>query len=258
VTFRSNADQTIDGTIDGTTKGATDGAGRRLLRHAQSVADTGDRWFVSLAQGLGQIGAWARREKDVVAESAVAAAATTAEVIGPLAGRLRPGTRGGPVADEQPAVPVDPTMWEVPVVSVKPSAPAEAAMSEEPETPEGPVLQNNPPGVLPVLEVLGRVVTDHSETQYSSLQSDNRFWALVRLLQSLTPDGAAAFVMSNDQRPPGEVPQAAREGETSQQKRAEPDTRPGLQLLREDGMSTSHRDLMEAKLQAQVQEGEER
>lgn len=228
MTSRSNTDETTDERVDGATEDTDDGTnggrGRRLLRHAQQVADTGDRWFVSLAQGLGQIGTWARREKDVVAESAVAAAATTARVVKPLAWRLRPGTRPAPAADEEPAMQADPETWSAPAVS------GDLAASEGPATEECAPAQSNPPGVLPVLEVLGKVVTDHESTQYSSLQSDNRFWALVRLLQSITPDGAATVVMANDQRPPGELTPAAHEREAPP--RAAPATSPGLQLLR--------------------------
>src|SRR5215467_10508017 len=52
----------------------------RVAEHAREVAAVGDRWFLSLAGGVGRAGGWARKEADIVADSAVAAFATTMTV----------------------------------------------------------------------------------------------------------------------------------------------------------------------------------
>jgi hypothetical protein len=43
----------------------------------------------------------------------------------------------------------------------------------------------NPPGVLPLLQALGRTVAKHAHAGYASLQEDPRFWTLIHLLQRL-------------------------------------------------------------------------
>ncbi|MBI4704532.1 MAG: hypothetical protein HY744_25800 [Deltaproteobacteria bacterium] len=54
-----------------------------VLRHCGRVAETGDRWFVSVARGLARAGRRARGEAGIVAQSAHHAARTTLQ-----AGRL--------------------------------------------------------------------------------------------------------------------------------------------------------------------------
>src|SRR5690348_5312311 len=49
----------------------------RVTDHAREIAHVSDEWFVSLAGAVGRAGWWARREADIVADSAVAAFATT-------------------------------------------------------------------------------------------------------------------------------------------------------------------------------------
>jgi hypothetical protein len=48
-------------------------------------------------------------------------------------------------------------------------------------------------GVLPVLQALGRTVADHVHQGYASLETDERFWTLVRLLEALArPNGGTS------------------------------------------------------------------
>src|SRR5689334_7620537 len=52
----------------------------RIAAHARQVADASDRWFLALTGGILQAGDWAKREVFIVADSAVAAFATTVDV----------------------------------------------------------------------------------------------------------------------------------------------------------------------------------
>ncbi|MDH5491148.1 MAG: hypothetical protein OEY14_04285, partial [Myxococcales bacterium] len=51
--------------------------GRKLLRYAHRAAETGDRWFVAMAQGVWRAGSWARAEAETVSDAASAALQTT-------------------------------------------------------------------------------------------------------------------------------------------------------------------------------------
>lgn len=171
-----------------------------VTRRARELADTGDRWFLSLAGGLVRVGGWARREADIAAESAVAAFSTTVKVAkkltraraeGPVreragvstsvesrASAVRPGAPRGPVPlrdiDLMAAMPA--SAWEV-------ATRERWATGRDDATPidDAP----SPAGVTPLLQALGRTVADHTRAGYSTLHGDERFWTLIRLLHQL-------------------------------------------------------------------------
>jgi hypothetical protein len=133
------------------------------------VADAGDRCFVAFTSGVAHVGAFARREAWIAADSAVAALATTLDV----AKRISPPPRAPQVssvlADGLDVLPAIPSSLGVPSST-----------------------RANPPGVAPVLQALGRTVAKHTHAGYVSLESDPRFWTLVDLLQKLRTSEAEA------------------------------------------------------------------
>ena len=47
----------------------------------------------------------------------------------------------------------------------------------------------NPPGVLPLVQALGRLVADHPEDRRAALAEDDRLWTLIDLLKTLARPG---------------------------------------------------------------------
>jgi hypothetical protein len=179
----------------------------RALEHAREIADVSDRWFLSVTGGVAGVGGWARREAWIVADSAVAAFATTVNVAKKLAAAEPPRP---PARQALPAEPLSPS----PSPSLAPRAgetldllcavygereEAEERNGDEALPPEGVRCTEpharNPAGVVPLLQALGRTVAKHTP-RYASLQEDPRFWTLIHLLQGL---GEPAIVA----RPPG-------------------------------------------------------
>jgi hypothetical protein len=63
-----------------------------IWHSAKDMAEDADRWFVSLAQTFGRGEGWARREAEVVSDSAKAAAATTRAFTHRVVSKLRSGS----------------------------------------------------------------------------------------------------------------------------------------------------------------------
>lgn len=171
-----------------------------VARRARELADTGDRWFLSFADGLVRVGGWARREADIAADSAVSAFSTTVRVAKKLsrtaaepAKRKKPkrrpksATRGRGDSSEPPR-------WQgIDLMAAMPASAWESATRERwsTERAEAPFADAtpSPAGVVPVLVALGRTVADHGRAGYATLQKDERFWTLIRLLHQLgTPN----------------------------------------------------------------------
>jgi hypothetical protein len=154
-----------------------------LSQHAREIADVSDRWFLSVTGGVVGIGGWARREAWIVADSAVAAFATTVNVAKKLAA----------VEGSRPLV-KRPAALDVDEPSPPPPRPGDTldllCAIRESEGPPEPGLRcaetnaPNPAGVVPLLQALGRTVARHTP-RYASLQEDPRFWTLIHLLQRL-------------------------------------------------------------------------
>ena len=68
--------------------------------------------------------------------------------------------------------------------SAWPSADADAANVGPIETTAADPTRS-PAGVVPLLQALGRTMADHTRAGYATLQKDDRFWTLIRLLQVL-------------------------------------------------------------------------
>ncbi len=64
-----------------------------LLGGARRIADDADRWFVSVARGLGRTARWTREEAALVADAAVAAGRTTGDFTKDMLRRLTPDAR---------------------------------------------------------------------------------------------------------------------------------------------------------------------
>jgi len=181
-----------------------------VAQRARELADTGDRWFLSVADGLLRVGGWARKEADIAADSAVSAFATTADVAKKLTGvapkRPRSGSskrKSAPkkvTADEQPkeaSDPVDASDDPRTRIGLMAALPIDAWHDGHVEIESMLAsLGRNPAGVVPLLQALGRTVADHTRAGYATLQRDERFWTLIHLLQVLgrpeLPDGLGA------------------------------------------------------------------
>jgi hypothetical protein len=152
---------------------------RPLLGRLQHFATVGDRWFVAGVRAVRSVGVRARRLvggpfATLVAQPSLAAlpekrCSATDECI-PVGGCNQLDVLAATSFED--AVELDQESFE----------PARAPSSAS-------VLVSEPPGVVPLWRALGRVVSQHAESGYRSLQSDDRFWALVRLIQSCTSEG---------------------------------------------------------------------
>jgi len=117
------------------TQGSTERSGNGkadfdILHEARQLAVAGDRWLVSLADGLERVTAWAHREAEIVSESAKAAYATT-----------RDFTR-----------------------TIKDQATGGSDMSL-------------------LLRRFGHMMASNADDEYDDLQSNGKFWKLLRTLR---------------------------------------------------------------------------
>ncbi len=140
-----------------------------LLSRAGEVARTGDRWFISVLSDVANAGRWARREADVIGDSMSAAFQTTMEV----AKKMTP--RGGSPERAEAPPEVDPRPANIDLLAALSDVgvPRHVAESE---------LSSHRAGIAPLLTALERVVSSRAQDGYESLQSDERFWALVELI----------------------------------------------------------------------------
>lgn len=143
---------------------------RPLLGRLNHLALVGDRWFISALRVLNGAG------------SRVSRAASS--------GRARVRLPFLSVHDESP-VP-EARARETTCVAEELDLLAAAGFEEFGPGPAASVLVREPAGVVPLWRALGRVVSQHAESGYRSLETDGRFWALVRLIQSCMAERAEA------------------------------------------------------------------
>jgi hypothetical protein len=162
---------------DGVKKRARDWEAR-LVTGAQEVAQTGDRWFVSVVEDAVGAGRWARREADVIGGSMTAALETTIDV----AKKLRPqrsSPNGAPASSDVVAGSPDriarPSNIELLEALADVGVPPQTADSE---------LALHRAGIAPLLAALREVVSSRAADGYESLESDERFWALLELIHA--------------------------------------------------------------------------
>jgi hypothetical protein len=149
---------------------------RSWLEQARQIADFGDRWLVSIGRSVNLLGDWPQ------------------DGAGPQPGSapgLRSPRRNSPSSERKPKSKSArgrsgrpstdrPSLDLVSATPANPPAsPSPPALALEGNSPE------NPPGVLPLVQALGRVVADHQDCAYSTLAGDERLWTLVDLLQVL-------------------------------------------------------------------------
>ena len=140
-----------------------------LLSGASEIARAGDRWFVSVFTDAAGAGRWARREADLIGDSMTAAFHTTVDV----AKKMRPGGSTEEVAPPAPPPEARPANIDVLAALNQVGVPAQASES---------ALASHPAGIAPLLAALEEVVSSRAADGYESLQSDERFWALVELI----------------------------------------------------------------------------
>lgn len=163
---------------------------RIVLEHAASIATLSDRWFVSLAGGLGKLGGRVRREPALTAtspprfERSEACSASSAR---------RPGARFNVV----PATRAE--SWS-PLASGS-RLRDRVADSESDREAGTPAEGTHAPGVLPLLQALGRVVAEHAGNEYRQLDEDERLWTLIRLLQALGAPGEEQRSADDEAKP---------------------------------------------------------
>jgi hypothetical protein len=144
---------------------------RAVLEHALEIATRTDRIFVSVAEGL--------------AGSAIAALSAARLPTSPrIATACQSSSRVGLVS----AVPGED--WN-PLASgarvrgeSEPDSCARDDPSNDPEPGPG-----HSAGVEPLLTALGRIVVEHRDAGYATLDRDDRFWTLLQLLQTLGRPG---------------------------------------------------------------------
>lgn len=166
-----------------------------FLSRAGEVARTGDRWFVAVATDFADAGRWARREADVIGDSMSAAFKTTMAV----AKKMKPGS-GAPEPEPEaepepppPSPPARPINIDLLTALGEVGVPRQVAESE---------LASHRAGIAPLLSALNEVVSSRKDGGYESLQSDERFWALVKLIhehgEKAAMGGAAEPVRENE------------------------------------------------------------
>lgn len=158
--------------------------GRLVLEHAADIATQSDRWFVSLASGLGRLSRVRREASTPLAdeeertESESASENNTAQRA-PSSGRT--SSRFDVVSASN-------------AESWSPLASGPRVRNDNLETDEH---REAPPpadgmhgaGVLPLLQALARVVAEHADDEYRALDEDERLWTLIELLQALGAPG---------------------------------------------------------------------
>jgi hypothetical protein len=152
---------------------ASSGRRRNVLEHALEIANRSDRLFVSVAEGLAgsaiaalsaaRLPAHRRAEAGATSASRIdLVSAAPADAWNPLASGAR--VRREPEAESESELP--------------------AHRSSEPGDAAG-----HSAGVVPILRALGRIVAEHRNASYATLDRDDRFWTLLHLLQTLERSG---------------------------------------------------------------------
>jgi hypothetical protein len=137
------------------------------LEQVRQIADVGDRWLVSIGQSVHCVSLWAQEEADAALRPDPGSTPRSTP-------RHERRTRKSKSARSQSEC----ASSSRPSVGLVSATPAQSSVS----CGDGP---ENPPGVLPLVQALGRVVADHQDGSYSTLASDERLWTLVDLLQVL-------------------------------------------------------------------------
>lgn len=155
---------------------------RVMLAHAADIATLGDRWFVSLAGGLGMLGGRARRTAESAHESQPR--------------RARSENRESAQCESRESAPSSqPRSQRFDVVSANhadswsplasgPRVREDVDDSEQRPDERAPIGGMHRAGVLPLLQALARVVAEHVEDD-AGLADDERLWTLIQLLQAL-------------------------------------------------------------------------
>jgi hypothetical protein len=172
------------------------------LEQARQIADFGDRWLVSLGRGVSRLGRWAEAE---------AAAPTRPDPPSAPKPRRRTSPSSSQRERRKPKPESSHTRSERSSLGLLSATPAQPAAPAAPEPfaacAEG---AEHAPGVLPLVQALGRVVADHRDASYTSLAADERLWTLVELLQVLSQrprsDPSACGPSEGPQAPPTREP----------------------------------------------------
>jgi hypothetical protein len=192
-------------------------ASQDLIKQAQQIADLGDRWFLGVARRLERIGVWARSEADVAADSARAALATTVVITRRL-------TRQQARAESETNSASDSRTSErrrrisepnIDVLDANPVKSPRKRRERNAVSVAAKAERFNPPGLVPLLRALGRVVAVHAP-DFAALENDERFWTLLSVLQSLRKDPAAFDSKTSTER------RSNGDGETPQPKSSRP------------------------------------
>jgi hypothetical protein len=203
-----------------------------VVDHAREIADLSDRWFLGVAARLGRAGVWARREADIVADSAVAAFATTMMVAKKVMSLATIGLEGpgsGSSRDGNPENSLPSLGQEVALDLVSAASPDEGdargrvdlMVAERLGIEHDSRAAANEAGVVPLLQALGRTIATHAQAGYASLQEDRRFWTLVHLVQTTGRPSIAPLRSEADGwvGPTGEPFPSSLEGEASSARR---------------------------------------
>jgi hypothetical protein len=160
----------------------------RLLRRARDAADASDRWFVTLASEIHEVGVWARGEAQVLGESVgdaihrtLAAARAVRRVGADAEGEeARSSSEELSVIRTSSLIGGSMNGSDLDLLAATHGDPLVAPAEDDTESTNGYA-----PGVLPVLQALERVIREHAGDAKDTLEKDTRFWKLIELLQLL-------------------------------------------------------------------------
>jgi hypothetical protein len=147
------------------------------LDQARQIADFGDRWLVSLGRSVSRLARWAEADADPSTRPDPPGTPKLRRRTSPSSSqreRRKPKSESAHPRSERPSLGL---VSAVPAQSVGTLAPGDAAACAEGA--------GNAPGVLPLVQALGRVVAEHQGGSYATLAADERLWTLVDLLQVL-------------------------------------------------------------------------
>jgi hypothetical protein len=162
-----------------------------VSHYVQDVADTSDRWFLGVAAGLARVRDWARSFAGHSAEPAGHGAMLL--VARPKPNKPKGGHVSGPRTTSRTtpraSAPNDEPVGFASFELLAGVTFGEAGPEPEPEcaassgAPERGSAQHRA-GIVPLMRALGQVMTDHASSGYLSLEHDERFWTLLRIIRS--------------------------------------------------------------------------
>lgn len=187
-----------------------------VLRQAKRLADASDQLFVSVASSVTRLGWWQpgeslharpkleRRALLPLSGTAHRPRGASGQHSRSAGGECQDPARGcsqGDVCSRRAESPPPSSDLDLLVASsavapcASPAAPCSEAGQELQETTLEGERGQSPAGLTPLLQALGRIMSEHRTDRYAALAEDSRFWTLVHLLEKLGGPGSTLLTL---------------------------------------------------------------